>query len=154
MTGDDLLAVFDAISPIGFSLGKFTHAILPIDDKRGIKTGHQSQGIFDSPPGRVILAVLCTLAGESLAIASVHQDPDTCSLSADIPSGLITNRGELHILIAVHELYVSMSLAATISGQWYDWGKSKRLADEIFSAVHGDLTNQQSGRPPQDRRVA
>ena len=154
VTGEDLLAVFDAVSPIGFSLGKLTHAILPIYDKLGIKTGHASQGIYDAPSGRVMLAVLCTLAAKSLTIADVHQDPEKCSLTAEIPSGLITNRGKLHSLIEVHELYISVSLAITISGQWYDWGKSKRMINEIYSSVYGDLTNQQSGRAPQYRRVA
>lgn len=124
VTSEDLLAVFDAVSPIGFSLGKFTNAILPIYDKLGIKTGHESKGIFDAPPGRVMLAVLCTLAAKSLTITDVHQDPGKCSLSAEIPSGLITNRGKLNILIEVHQMFVSVSLATTISGQWYDWGRS------------------------------
>jgi hypothetical protein len=154
VTGDDLLAIFDAISPIGFSLGKFTHAILPVYDKLGIKTGLQSQAVFEAPPGRVMLAVLCTLAAKSLTIANVHQDPVNCSLSAEIPSGLFTNRGKLHILIEVHETHVSLSLSTTISGQWYDWGKSKRMIDEIHQAVHRDLTSQQSGRPPRYRRIA
>jgi hypothetical protein len=154
VTGDDLLAVFDAVSPIGFSLGKLTNAILPIYDKLGIKTGHESQGIFDAPAGRVMLAVLCTLAAKSLTIAEVRQDSNECSLSAEIPSGLITNRGKLHVLIAVHDLYVRVSLGTTISGQWYDFGKSKRLIDEMFEAIRVDLTNQQSGRPPRYRRVA
>lgn len=154
VTGDDLLAVFDAVSPIGFSLGKFTNAILPIYDKLGIKTDRESQAMFDAPPGRVMLAVLCTLAAKSLAIADVRQDPNKCSLSAEIPSGLITNRGKLHVLISVQDLDVQVSLATTISGQWYDFGKSKRLIDEMFEAIHGDLTSQQSGRPPRYRRVA
>lgn len=154
VTGDDLLAVFDAVSPIGFSLGKFTNAILPIYDKLGIKTDRESQAIFDAPPGRVMLAALCTLAAKSLAIADVCQDPGKCSLSAEIPSGLITNRGKLHVLISVHDLYVRVSLATTISGQWYDFGKSKRLIDEMFEAIQGDLTSQQSGRPSKYRRVA
>ena len=154
VTGDDLLAIFDAVSPIGFSLGKFTNAILPIYDKLGIKTDHESQAIFDAPPGRVMLAVLCTMAAKSLAIADVRQEPHQCSLSAKIPSGLITNRGKLHVLILVHDLYVRVSLATTISGQWYDFGKSKRLIDEMFDEIHCDLTSQQLGRPPRYRRVA
>ncbi len=154
VTGEDLLAVFDAVSPIGFSLGKLTTAILPIYDKLGIKTQRQSQGIFDAAPGRVMLAVLCTLAAKSLVIAEVHQDADRCSLIADIPSGLITNRGQLAILIEMNQKYVQLSLATTISGQWYDWGKSQRMMDELFSAVHADLTEQQRGQAPRYRRVA
>jgi hypothetical protein len=154
VTGDDFLAVFDAVSPIGFSLGKLTNAILPIYEKLGIKTDRESQAIFDAPPGRVMLAVLCTMAAKSLAIADVRQDSSQCSLSAKIPSGLITNRGKLHVLISVQELHVRVSLATSISGQWYDFGKSKRLIDEMFDSIHRDLTSQQAGLSPRYRRVA
>lgn len=154
VTGDDVLAVFDAVSPIGFSLGKLTNAILPIYDRLGIKTDRELQARFDDPPGRVMLAVLCALATKSLAITEVGQDAEKCSLSAAIPSGLITNRGKLHALITVENSCVSVLLATTISGQWYDFGKSKRLIEEMLRFIHGDLTNQHSGDPPGYRRVA
>ena len=154
VTGEDLLAVFDAVSPIGISLGKLSHAILPIYDKLGIKTGCESQAIFDAAPGRVMLAVLCTLATKSLAVTEVGQDTDKCSLLTEIPWGFITNRGSLNVLISAHDRYVEVSLTTTISGQWYDFGRSKRLSDQIFEAIHADLTRQQQGRPPRYRRVA
>lgn len=154
VTGDDLLAVFDAVSPIGISLGKLTHAILPLYDKIGIKIDRESQALFDAPPGRVILAVLCTLATKSLAIADVHQDSNRCSLSADLPWGLMTNPGKVHVLIMEDGPHVRVSLAVRISGQWYDFGKSKRLIDELFQLIQDDLTSQQSGRPSGYRRVA
>jgi hypothetical protein len=154
VTGEDLLAVFDAVSPIGFSLGKLSNAILPIYDKLGIKIDRESQALFDAPPGRVILAVLCTLATKSLAIADVRQDSSRCSLSADLPWGLMTNPGKLHALIMADDPYIRVSIAMRISGQWYDFGKTKRLIDEMFEAIHGDLISQQSGRPSGYRRVA
>lgn len=154
VTGDDLLAVFDAVSPIGISLGKLTNAILPIYDKLGIKTDRQSQAVFDAAPGRVLLATMCTLAEKSLTIVDVRQDTHECALTAEIPSGLITNRGKLHAVITVHEQYVQVSLATTISGQWYDFGKSKRLIDDMFQSIYNDVTSQQSGNSPRYRRVA
>jgi hypothetical protein len=47
-----------------------------------------------------------------------------------------------------------VSLATSISGQWYDFGKSKRLIDEMFDSIHRDLTSQQAGLSPRYRRVA
>ncbi len=154
VTGEDLLAIFDAVSPIGISLEKLTNAILPIYDRMGIKTNRDSQAIFDAPPGRVLLAVLCTLAAKSLTIEKVCQDLNSCAFSAEIPSGLITNRGMLQVLILVEEQCVRVSIGITISGQWYDFGKSKRLIDEMLAAIHGDITTQQMGHPPRYRRVA
>lgn len=154
VTGEDLLAVFDAVSPIGFSLGKLTNAVLPIYDKLGIRIDRESQALFDAPPGRVILAVLCTLAARSLAIADVRQDANRCALLADLPWGLMTNPGKLHVLVMADDPCVRVSLATRISGQWYDFGKSQRLIDELFDAIQGDLTSQQSGRLSPYRRVA
>ncbi|TWU56713.1 hypothetical protein Poly51_26300 [Rubripirellula tenax] len=154
VTGEDLLEVFDAVSPIGFSLAKFTKAILPIYDKLGIKTDRQAQSIFDAVPGRLMLATLCTIASKALVIDQVHQGPDQCSLSAELPSGLITNRGRIHILIEVCEGYSRITLNTTISGQLYDWGKSTRLMTDMLAEIHSDLTDQLSGHSPRYRRIA
>lgn len=154
VTSEDLLAVFDAVSPIGISLGKLTTAIMPIYDKLGIKTSRHSQAIFDAPPRSVMLAVLCTLAAKGMVVKEVHQDVDKCSLITDIPPGLITNRGQMVVLIAVTEQYVQVSFATTISGQWYDWGKSERMMDDLFASIRADLTDQHHGQQPKFRRVA
>lgn len=154
VTGEDLLAVFDAVSPIGFSLGKFTQAILPIYDKLGIKTSQQAQATFDAPPGRVLSAILCTLAGRSLEIREVRQGSDRCSLHAQIPAGLVTNRGHLSILVERQGGGVHVSLTIHISGQWYDWGKSTRLMDALLADIRTDLASQLAGLSLGDRRVA
>ncbi len=144
VTGEDLLAVFDAVSPIGFSLVKLSKVILPICDKLGLKTDRHATEVFFAPPGRVLLATLCALAAKSLMIAEVHQDIDKCSLTAALPSTLITNCGKLHLLLEESDGCVQVSVATTISAQWYDWGKSKRLIAEIFAAINSDLHHQQS----------
>ncbi|GAA4463102.1 hypothetical protein [Novipirellula rosea] len=149
VTGEDLLAVFDAVSPIGFSLVKLSKVILPICDKLGLKTDRHATEVFFAPPGRVLLATLCALAAKSLMIAEVHQDIDKCSLTAELPSTLITNCGKLHLLLEESDGCVQVSVATTISAQWYDWGKSKRLIAEIFAAIDSDLHLQQS-----DQRAA
>lgn len=154
VTGDDILQVFDAISPIGFPLAKFTKAILPIYDKLGIKTDRRAQCIYDTAPGRLMLATLCAIASHALTIDEVQQAPQKCSLSTEIPSSLYTNRGRLNILIEDCQTYCQITMTTRISGQWYDWGKSNRLANNMLDAVLADLTDQQRGRCPQFRRVA
>ena len=144
ITGEDLLAVFDAVSPVGVSLVKLSKLIVPICDKLGIKTDRQAQHAFVAPPGRVLLATLCAMASKSLVIAEVRQDVEKCYLSAEIPATLITHCGKLQILLEVRDGYVQVSLATTISAQWYDWGKSTRLIREIFAAIDNDLRDQQA----------
>lgn len=135
LTGEDLLSVFDAVSPIGFSLAKLTDAVLPIYDKLGIKTQHQSEVAFPAPAGRLMLATLSSLVYKSLAIETVEQGTDQCLLISKIPIGLITNRGQLSILLERHSTAVRVAMSTTLSAQLYDWGKSKRLQQELFELI-------------------
>ena len=154
LSGEDLLAVFDAVSPIGVSISKLTNAIVPIFDKLGFHTSHQSQGVFQAEPGRVLLAGLCTFAGRSLTIKNVHQGEMECSLLADIPLGLFTNPGQVVAVFRMAGPNVTVALSTRIKGQWHDWGKSKRMIDDIYSSIQFDLTRQQQGTLAPFRRVA
>lgn len=93
-TGDDLLAVFDAVSNVGFSLEKLSKAIVPISDKLGI------------------------------------------------------------IMLSEREGVVQAEISASISGQWYDWGKSQALIDAVCTNISRDLADQQTGKPPHVAKVA
>ena len=154
LSGDDFLAVLDAVSPIGVSWSKLTGAIVPIFDKLGFHTSQQSQGLFDASPGRVLLAALCTLASRSLTIRDVHQGDNECSVVADIPLGIITNPGQLVAIFELAGPAVAVSLSTRIKGQWYDWGKSKRMIDDIYAGIQFDLTRQRQGTLSPFRRVA
>lgn len=154
ITGENLLAVFDAVNPTGISFEKLAQAVVPICDKMGLHTGHQSQCAYDSPPGRLLLATLCTLAANALVVDQVDQQASQCALTATIPSGMITNRGKLHVMVDDCQRYSQLSLGVRIAGQWYDWGKSKRMIAAIFAAVDADLADQKAGQAPQRRRVA
>ncbi len=153
LTADDLLAIFDAVSPIGVSLQKLNGALLPIYDKIGIKTLRWARGSFIAPPGRVLLALMCVLAKNSLEVAEVHQEVQQCGLTVKIPSSLYTNQGQLLVLLRHESTMVQMEIRTRILGQYFDWGKSKRLIDHLFSGIQADLT-QQLGVAPQSRRVA
>lgn len=142
LTGEDLLSIFDAVSPIGFSLGKLTDAVLPIYDRLGIKTQHQSETEFQVPAGQLMLAALSSLAYKSLAIDAVEQGTDQCLLIAKIPSGLITNRGQFSILLERHSAAIRLVMSTTLSAQLYDWGKSKRLQQELIALIRKYLHDQ------------
>ncbi|QEG41171.1 hypothetical protein [Roseimaritima ulvae] len=151
ITGENLLAVFDAVNPLGISFEKLAQAVVPICDKMGLHTGHQSQCAYEAPPGRLLVATLCTLAANALVVDQVEQQPDECGFTATIPSGMITNRGKLHVLVQDCQRYSQLSLGVRIAGQWHDWGKSKRMIAAMFTAVDADLREQEAGR---GRRVA
>ncbi len=154
VSGEDLLALFDAVSTIGFSLGKLTKAILPIYDKLGIKTSREAQVRCVSPPGRVLLAALCAFASRGLKIEDVEQATNACCLTAKIAAGIVTNSGQLQVMLSVHESDVLVKVSATTSGQWYDWGKAQGLADAVCTTILQEVDDQQTGQPPRLGKVA
>ena len=82
LTAEDLLKIFDAVSPLGVSLEKLSGVLLPICDKIGIKMQRVIEGS------------------------------------------------------------VMVQLEARISGQYYDWGKSKRMIAHLLQAIRNDLYAQ------------
>lgn len=145
LTSQDLLAIFDAVSPIGISLGKLNTALLPIYDKLGIKTLRWAQNRFVAPPGRVLLALLCVMARESLTVTEVQQDVDLCQIAVDIPSSLVTNPGQLFVVLQTDSTGVYLEMRTRIPGQLVDFGKSKRLIQTVLTGIASDLQSQLSG---------
>jgi hypothetical protein len=93
---------------------------------------NQTQAIWQFDAGRVLLATLCSLAFKSLEVTDVQHEKDSCLLSTKIPIGIITNPGKVAIKIETNSGWVRATMSVTISGQWYDWGKSKRLLEDLL----------------------
>ncbi len=154
VTAEDLLKIFDAVSPIGISMEKLSGALIPIADKMGIKMQQAASAIFPAPPGRVLLATLCVLATRGMELLDAKQLPEACALVAKIPSGLYTNPGQLNVVLRIANTGVLMQLEARIAGQYYDWGKSKRMINQIFMDVGNDLMAQMTSQAVPGRRIA
>jgi len=90
----------------------------------------------------VLLATLCALAASGLEISEAHQQYNECGLVAKIPYSLYTNPGQLLASLRVIEGSVMVQLEARISGQYYDWGKSKRMIAHLLQAIRNDLYAQ------------
>jgi hypothetical protein len=132
LSGEEVLALFDAISPTGVPLEKLCRLIAPLYDKMGIRTGKQARVAFALPPGRILLGVLCALAGAGQKIKSVEQATDGCVLHATIPSNIWSLAGELMVSIHAENRQTVVEAATKIPGQLYDWGKSQRLLDQLM----------------------
>lgn len=89
-----------------------------------------------------MLAALSSLAFKSLAIDAVEQGTNQCLLISKIPSGLITNRGQLSILLERHSAAIRLVMSTTLSAQLYDWGKSKGLQQEFIALIRKYLHDQ------------
>ena len=102
---------------------------------RGLQTGKSRSAEFAAPIGHAITAVLCSLARNSQAVTGTWQSEDGCILTADIPSDRKTFGGVLTVEIGPTPAGTAIEASATIPGQRYDWGKSKKVLATLVADV-------------------
>lgn len=103
--------------------------------QRGYQTGKSQSAEFAAPVGHVIAAVLCSLARNSQAVTATEQLEDGCRITADIPSDRRTFGGILTVAIGPGPQGTAVEAGATIPGQVYDWGKSKKVLATLVADV-------------------
>jgi hypothetical protein len=135
MTGEQFLALADKVVPLGVSMEGLTAIAQPLYARLGIKTGKERTQQVRAPVGKVLVGVLCSLARNGQTLRAVTQGTDGCLLEAALPSDLFSLEGEL--LVGVHRdgTQAQVSAATHIRGQLYDWGKSNRCLETLFSDV-------------------
>lgn len=133
------LALLDAVSPLGVSIGTLADAIVPLSDKLGIRTSRSAAAAFTAPAGKVLATALVAQVELNCPLLEVRQEQDRCSLIAEIPSNLFTWMGRLAILVDRREEDVLVQVSATIAGQWYDWGKSNQLIQLTLHKIRASL---------------
>jgi hypothetical protein len=136
MTGEEFLEMY------GAALGKFTGVPLPMAKMApyvqswaaslGMKTGKSRTQFIPSPPGTVIVSLLCSLARHGREMRSVQQFADGCVLKASLPSDLWSMEGNLILAVARRPGGAQVDARTDIQGQVFDWGKSTRCLDELF----------------------
>jgi hypothetical protein len=132
VSGEQILAAFDALVPMGFSLEKLAALLSPLYARMGIKTGKSATQRYSLPPGRVLVGVLCCLASQGIELTRVDQAADGCVIIAKIPSNIWSFAGELVVSVRREGNATLLEAAAQIPGQLYDWGKSRRILDNLL----------------------
>lgn len=137
MSGEDFLALCDKVfKPIpGVTLSKIGAIAQPVFADLGVKTGKTRTERFLIPPGKVIVATLCSLARHGQSLHHVEQGQDGCFLRAGLPSDLFSFAGDLLVTIQRQDQGTTVEAATAIKGQLYDWGKSKRILNALFEEI-------------------
>lgn len=71
----------------------------PLCAKLGVKTGKDAKNGYATPNGRVLAAIVCSLASRNQTLAAVHEGTDGCGVQAEIPPGMTTWRGKLSLTL-------------------------------------------------------
>lgn len=139
MSAEEFLGLCDkAFSSVpGLSLTKIGAIAQPLFADLGVKTGKNRVEVLNAPPGRVIVAILCSLARRGQSMSHVDQAQDGCLIRAALPSDMWSFAGDLLITVKRHGQGTAVEAATAIKGQLYDWGKSKRILSALFEDISG-----------------
>lgn len=133
MTGEQFLALADKLVPLGVPLEGLAALVQPLYARLGIKTGKVRAQQVQAPAGRVLVRALCSLAHHGQSLRGVTQAADGCLLNATLPSDFFSLEGDLLVSVRRNGSQAEVSGATCISGQFFDWGKSNRCLDQLFS---------------------
>ena len=142
LTGEQFLMLADKLVPMGVSLEGLASVVQPLYARLGIKTGKERVAHVVAPVGQVIVRALCSLASHGQKLRSVTQAADGCLLEAALPSDLFSLEGTLLVSIKRNKSHAEVCGATHIGGQLYDWGKSNRCLDKLFTdlAARGGIS--------------
>lgn len=137
LTANDYLNLCDSVfKPMGpISMSKVAPMLQKMYGNWGIKTGKERKETIAQPPGVVLFKVLCALARACQKIKEVSQGDDGCIIQAVIPSSLWTMEGKLLITVSRVAGGTQVETAATITGQYYDWGVSNKVLEQLYQSM-------------------
>lgn len=135
MDVEEFLSICDnAFAPIkGLSSKTVVAIVQPMLAAIGVKTGKTRSQIFQRPAGRIIVATLCSLARHGRPLRQVNQGHDGCAIEATLPSDVYSCAATVVVSISRTGGGTLVEAAATVPGQLYDWGKTKRCLSDLFT---------------------
>jgi hypothetical protein len=133
LTGEQFLMLADKLVPLGVPLEGLVAVVQPLYIRLGIKTGKARSRQVAAPVGQVIVRALCSLARHGQKLHGVTQAADGCLLEAALPSDLFSLEGKLLVSVRRSGSQAEVCGATHIGGQLYDWGKSNRCLDKLFT---------------------
>jgi hypothetical protein len=110
--------------------------IVPLYEQLGAKTGKKRAEHIELPVGRAVVAALCALASRGQHLKDVRQADNGCLITAEIPSDIWSWAGELRIAISADGDGTRIEAETYVPGQMFDWGKSKRVINQLYDGVH------------------
>jgi hypothetical protein len=114
--------------------------LAPIFSHLGIQTGNSRMEVMSAQIGKTLVGILCWLARSGLTLQKVHQGEDGCVLQAVIPSDLWSWEGILVLAVQRDRAGTRVEAATEISGQLYDWGKSRQYLNQLFDELASFLS--------------
>ncbi|RIK71651.1 MAG: hypothetical protein DCC67_20130 [Planctomycetota bacterium] len=139
MTGEEFLDLcgkaFGKLSGVSLPMAPLARFAQSLHGKLGVKTGKVRGQFVAAPPGSVLASLLCSLARHGRHVRAARQLSDGCILVASLPSDLYALEGDLSITVTRRGGGTHVEAKTHITGQLFDWGKSTRCLDELFTEL-------------------
>ncbi len=135
ITGEQYLAMADKLIPMGVPLELLAQIVQPLYASWGIGMSRRRTERIETPIGRAIMRVLCSLASHGQTLRSVEQAADGCHITASLPSDFWSMAGDLLVSVRRDGEAAEVEAATKIQGQYFDWGKSNRRLATLFEDV-------------------
>jgi hypothetical protein len=136
MSAEQFLQLADKLMPQAVSFEAIAALAQPISTRLGLKTGKQASAWIPASVARVIVRGVCSLARHGQALRGVTQQPDGCTIEAELPSDLLSMAGDLTIAVRRQGLGTEVLATTKIAGQIADWGKSRRALERLIADLH------------------
>ncbi len=133
LSGEQFLQLAEKLMPTAVPLERLVAVVQPLYARLGIKTGKVRVEEVTAPVGKVIVRTLCSLGRHGQMLRGITQATDGCLFEATLPSDMFALEGSLLVSVQRSGSQAEVRGATRIDGQLYDWGKSKRCLNQLFT---------------------
>jgi len=135
--------VLDAAGSGGIPIKLIAEIAAPLYARMGVKTGKDAKNGYATPFGRVLAAILCSLASRNQRLIAIEEGADGCVVLAQIPASMTTWTGQMTLSVERKPEGTLVSSAVVFQGQSSDWGRARRVLDDL----HQDILNYRTLQP-------
>lgn len=141
MTGEQFLDMYGnalgklAGLPVALPMSSLAQFAQGTYAKLGVKTGKSRSEQLPQPVGTIMVSILCALARAGRVLRGAQQLSDGCILVAALPSDILALEGDLIITVRRASGGAHVEARTEIKGQLFDWGKSTRCLDALFTEL-------------------
>ncbi|MEE2922652.1 MAG: zinc ribbon domain-containing protein [Pseudomonadota bacterium] len=119
----------------GIPLAAIKDIALPLYSRLGLKMDRELSQGFRNTFGETLAAVLCSLASRSQPLVDISEAGDGCILNSRMASSIWSWEGNMIITLERRPEGTMMKATITVPGQSFDWGRSKRVLQDLIEDV-------------------
>jgi hypothetical protein len=108
---------------------------LPLYAKFGVKSHTELSQGFRNSFGETLAAVFCSLASRSQPVEDIADATDGCVVTSKMASSIWSWEGKMVVTLEARPEGTLLKAAITVPGQTSDWGKAKRVLQDLIDDV-------------------